>query len=203
MGGNDQLLKGVFDEGAMKGDLILTGTDQRTALFKVAKADGTVSMQAGGGTGLMVAQGQLNVQLGSQGNGADTTEDTLYTFSLPASSLSRTGQGVRVRARGTFAANGDNKTVRLYFGSSVVLSSGTLTSNNLAWESELWVAKNGASTQLASGEFLVPGADDIQLNGAGTETDTGAITIKLTGQAGSANANDIVCNMFSVEFLNY
>jgi hypothetical protein len=47
MGGNDQLLKGIPGQPALQGNLVVTDTDQTTALFTVTKATGAVTSAAG------------------------------------------------------------------------------------------------------------------------------------------------------------
>jgi hypothetical protein len=49
----------------------------------------------GGGTGTLLAEGRLDRQLGNPiaGNRADTTDDVLASYTLPASSLDVSGRG--------------------------------------------------------------------------------------------------------------
>lgn len=146
----------------------------------------------------VAAEGVIYISTTSTGNGADTTEDTLATFSLPANTLLNTGEALRIRAFGTCAANGDNKTMKLYFGASVVATP-TAATNNKNWELELIVVKSGANTQAVLGRGLVDTTPVTPYFNAGADTDTAAITIKCTGQAGTGNANDIVLKGFIVE----
>ena len=54
------------------------------------------------GTGTFIPSGAISKQFAASGvgNGADTTDDTLFTYSLPASSLDVAGRTLRVRAFG-------------------------------------------------------------------------------------------------------
>jgi hypothetical protein len=162
---------------------------------------GSVLEAAGSGSGQFHAAGLINAALSSTGNGADTTEDTLQTYSLPTNSLDNVSRCVRITTWGILAANADNKTIKLYFGGSVI-SSGTLTSSGVNWRSTLTVCKTGASTQSVLGEMSVGATMIAPYYNAGTDTDSSAITIKTTGQAGTANANDIVSKGQIVEFLS-
>lgn len=138
-----------------------------------------------------------SVQAGSVGNGADTSEDQLFTFSLPAGALAVAPNGLSIRAFGTLANNGDSKTVRLYFGSQSY-SLGTVTTANVGWKVDMTVFKTGANTQTILCQGMI-GATPIALTViAGTQTDTSPIVVKVTGQAGAANANDIVANLLAV-----
>jgi hypothetical protein len=132
------------------------------------------------------------------GNGADTTEDTLATFSLPANTFATTGEMLRIRAWGKTAANGDNKTMKLYFGASVVTTP-TAATNNKGWFLQLEVIRSGASTQQVFGTGLVDTTAVTPYYNAGADTDTAAIVIKCTGQAGTGNANDILLEGMVIE----
>ena len=156
---------------------------------------------AGQSSSTINAEGLLYANFTSTGNTADTTEDTLLSFSLPAKALSAANKGVRIRAWGTTAANADNKTVRLYFGSEVIASP-TAATNAKGWNLELDVFKTGSNTQVVFGSGQVDVTPITILQTTGAETDTGTITIKVTGQAGTANANDIVAKGLVIEYLN-
>lgn len=140
-----------------------------------------------------------SVQLSATGvgNGADTTEDTLFTYTLPANSLSLVNQGLSILAAGTLANNADNKTVKLYFGTQSY-SLGTVATANVAWSVKMTVFKTASNAQLILCEGMI-GSTAIALSLlTGTQTDTSSIVIKVTGQAGTANANDIVGKILAV-----
>lgn len=169
---------------------------------------GSVQFGMGTTTGPAFAHlgGVANAALTSTGNGADVTEDTLQTYSLPANALDQIGRCVRVTSWGTTANNADTKTLRLRFGGTLVYSQ-TLTTSVLGdWVIKATVCKTAANTQTAYAEGLNAAAlgtasPGIDVTAPG-ETDTSAIVIKTTGQAGTANANDIVCTAQIVEFLS-
>ncbi len=156
------------------------------------------------GTGTLLPMGNISTQLSATGigNGADSSEDTLFTFSLPASSFDIAGRGLAFLAFGKLAANSDTKTTRARFGSSIAYTSGGLTLSGVSWFLRGSIWKTGASTQqsLFEGQFgttiLAPQTE------AGSETDTGAITVKVTGQSGSSQANDVVANGLILTFMN-
>lgn len=149
------------------------------------------------------ANGVLNSQVSAAGAGntADTNEDVLFTYSLPANTLVNTGKGLRITAWGKTAANADNKTMKLYFGSEVITTP-TAATNNKGWWLELDVFRTGASTQQVFGLGQVDTTAVTVYSAAGAETETAAITIKVTGTAGTANANDILCFGMVVETIN-
>jgi hypothetical protein len=162
---------------------------------------GSVAFNAGQGTGRPHLAGLINTALTSTGNGADTTEDTLQSYSLPVNSLDTVGRCIRVTSWGTTANNGDNKTIRVYFGASLIAST-TAAFTNLSWIAHLTVCKTGSNTQSAIGDLTVGTTVIAPAHTAGADSDTAAITIKTTGQAGAANANDIVSKGQIVEFLS-
>ena len=137
----------------------------------------------------------------STSTGANTTETSLGTFSLPANSLDAIGRRLHVHA--TFLANttANNKTYKLYFGSELI-SSGVLASNGTTANADLWVLKTGASAQIVSGAMTVGTTVITGVSLVGAETDTAGITIKATGQNGSSVAGDISLTDFEIEFLN-
>jgi hypothetical protein len=157
--------------------------------------------QAGNGSAVFNPEGAIVVNTTTTGNGADTTEDTLVTYALPASSFNIAGKCVRVTSYVHFATNADTKTTKLYFGSEVIATAGAATSNKNGWL-QLIACKTGSSTQIVTGTGQVDTTAVTPYVATGAETDTSAITIKLTGQAGTGDANDIVNEATVVEALN-
>jgi hypothetical protein len=138
------------------------------------------------------------------GNGADTTEDTLFTYSLPANALASVGQSVSISAWGSVAATSATKTIRVYFGAQVVSLPYTTTQTG-AWRVAMQVYKQAANVQLIITEVDALGATTTRTisnitNGA--EVDTAAIVIKVTGQSSVGTANLLLCNGFTVRLSN-
>ncbi len=131
------------------------------------------------------------------------TEETLITYSLPASSLDATNRGLRVKVAGSTAANGNTKTIRLYFGSTVIMSNNVTTQPNAAgWELEYEIFRTSATTQKAIARGTVGSAQQTTTYTGVGETLTNALTIKVTGQNGIATASDITAQFLSVTFIN-
>lgn len=137
--------------------------------------------------------------------GTGTSEQVLATYSLPAGALDATGRRLKIRASFVTAANTQNKTCKLYFG-TVSISTGVVTTSAAAPWLELTVTKSGSSTQLVSGHGCggTTGIVPVALGGAGTatEADTAAIVIKATGTDGTSSAGDITIVDFCVEYDN-
>ena len=131
----------------------------------------------------------------------DAGEDNLMTYSLPANSMFLNDHVVRIHAWGTTAANGNNKTIKLYFGTSQLISSGVLTISNKDWEIKGVVVRTAAATQEATATFwdstpTTVGPDRT----TPSETLSSAVTIKCTGEG--VATNDIVQRGMIVEVLN-
>jgi len=130
---------------------------------------------------------------------ADTNEKDLASYVMPASFLVTDGHGVKIKTFGTTGANGNTKTVRVYFG-SVVVGSISAAANNLDWHIEAIVGRVTLNTQRyhSEGEF---GASTGKTRDTGSLTapETSAIVIKTTGQNGTSSANDIICDGLIIE----
>lgn len=139
------------------------------------------------------------------GNGADTTLDTLQTYTAPASTLVNVGDAIHIVASGTFASSTDTKNIKVELNpAGAGPTIGSLVGNvasTVAWAMDIWIVKTGASTQSIHVQGTVIGS----ANGAGTAsatttfTDTNALTIAVQGQnATAATANTANCRIFMV-----
>lgn len=75
-----------------------------------------------------VSDGALAANTSEAGN-SSTGETNLISYTMPANTLDNDGDTVEVEAGFSFAANGNNKTVKLYIGSDVVYDSGAVAQN--------------------------------------------------------------------------
>lgn len=158
---------------------------------------------AGNGTSVYGTEGLINVQTAAAGNGADQTEDTMHTFTLPANSLSGNGKALRIRGWGTTAANADNKTLKVYFGTAAQTVASAVAANNKAWYFELVVVRQSVGNQLLLTRGNFNAGEITPVVATATQDETTALTIKTTAQDGTANtANAISESCFMVEFLN-
>lgn len=165
----------------------------------VVDAVGTIGAAV---TGALTPDGIISqqVSLAGVGNAADTTDDVLFTYSMPANAFDKAGRGVEITAFGKYAANGNNKTVKLWFGATVVATTGVVTTNNNGFMITARVFKAGA---VASNTQIGQSGTNIALPTTPTETESGAIVIKLTGASGTTGAaNDVIGQNMQVKFLN-
>lgn len=159
------------------------------------------------GTGTFLPAGSLSAQVSVAGigNGADTTDDTLFSYTLPAHSLDISGRTVQVEAFGHFATNNNNKTVKIFVGSALWITSGVVTTNNEAWWLRIQFTKGASNTQTGFAVGLTGGVGVPLYVGSGTatETDTAPILIRLTGASPTSGvANDVFANGMTTTFLN-
>lgn len=156
---------------------------------------------AGGGSAEAGLAGVLYIEEASAQTGANTTETDLWSYVLPANTLSVDGYGVRITTSGTLGATANNKTVRLYFGATVIASVPTNNFNGETWRFVAEVFRTSAGAQVTSSFRILSASGSTSTITTPAETLTGAVTIKLTGQNGAAVAGDVVSRTALIEFL--
>ncbi len=154
--------------------------------------------------------------------GATGGDNVIGTYALPANTLNVAGVGgsdgpmLRIRAFGTFAANGNNKTVKIIFnpatatlgstvgtGGTTLLSSGVVAINALGFVLEAWLMKVGlpnANTQVGGQVTNIVGATIVSppVSVYPAAVENADIFIAVTGNA-ATTATDIVLDGFTVE----
>jgi hypothetical protein len=126
-----------------------------------------------------------------------TVETDLISYPMPASTLSVNGQKVRITVFGTTANNANLKTMKLYFGSTVVVSDGASAFTNFGWIYRATVIRVSATTQVAFSEGNVGnGTSAKAASAAPAETLSGAVTIKVTGQSNTAGGDVTATGMY-------
>jgi len=135
------------------------------------------------------------------GTGADTTEDTMMSVTLPANTLVNVGDTLHVVVRGVAAANTDVKTTRIKFGpgQTIAITQNSATTT-LAYYMESWITVTAVNAQTTA-SFAQNGtvasssaSSSVNLNMAAP------ITIALTGQnATNGTANSVQANLMLVE----
>lgn len=131
----------------------------------------------------------------------NATNSNLISFAIPANVLATNNKCVRVRAYGTTANNVAGKNLFFVVGSQTVLTTALTASIAGQWEVEALITRTGGNTQDIVARTL-QGATlifDQELT-AGTQTDTGIITIKCVAQGGASN--DIVQEGMVTEVIN-
>lgn len=129
--------------------------------------------------------GRLYVDTSAVGN-VGTGVDDLISYSVPANTLTVDGDMLTVTAYGTFAANGNNKEVKLLFGATTLVTTGVTTQSGGSWWIEAVVVRDGATAQLAKATFVLSGGTAVLATCTQpAETLSGAVVLKCTGEATS------------------
>lgn len=141
---------------------------------------------------------------GVAGNGADTNEDTLDSFTLPANSLvTPSYSGVAIYAWGKFADNSTSKVARVYCGTTNITTTGAnTTTHGISWALQLDVVMANHGNQVATAQGIAGSTPIPTVTTFGTDDETANMTVKVTGQSSSASANDIVLNGWYVVGMN-
>jgi hypothetical protein len=146
--------------------------------------------------GLAQCLADVQTSTAGVGNGADTTDDTLFTWPLPMWALRSNYHGLRAVASGHFASNGNNKRVKLWFAGTVVVDSGVLTSNNADWLAEMVIHRIDSTHVSCVGRFTVSGSADtvtVTANLSVSDLTANASTVKITGSSPTTGAaNDVL-----------
>lgn len=133
-------------------------------------------------------------------------EDILHTITAPANMVDGTGQRLRITAVGTYAANANNKNLRVRLNTAAgtsLFATGALAVNGGDWRLVVEVMRTATTT----GEFATRlDCEDSTITQAVSfdyistaVTWSNANTIDITGEATSNN--DIVCEWSSAEWL--
>ena len=120
-------------------------------------------------------------------------EDTLNTWTIPASTLAVNGESLEIEKAFSFAANANNKQVKIKFGATTIYASGAVAQNGGSAIFSIRIVRTSATTQdvyissQLSASSLLPLPTPYQTT---AETLSGTIVLCDTGEA-TAN-NDIV-----------
>ena len=159
-------------------------------------------VNTGAGSGVLQGAGMVYSNYTSTGN-TSTAETVLGTYTVTANSMpAASGKAVRVLAWGKTAANGNNKTVIIYFGAKLVATLAVAATNDKDWLLEATIIQGTTGAQTSLGRLYLEGAgNEVILVDTPAETETGDVIVKCTGESGTAS-NDILLKGMTVEFLN-
>lgn len=178
----------VFTSGTPSIDVYLNGAQSWTWTTSLNKSEVVLSTKAGSSTTYAKVGGIIDVNSTAVGN-VGVGEDDLITFSVPASTLNTNGDSIEFEMAGSYAANANNKQVKIKYGATTMFASGALAINNGAWSCKGRIVRTGAATQLYYIQFFTDNALLVASTKQGTaaETLSGAVTLKATGEATSNN----------------
>lgn len=151
------------------------------------------------GTKDIMLGGVLHVDTTTTGN-VGTGEDNLISYTLQKDAMNKDDDVLEIEAYGSLAVNGNNKNIKLYFGSQVIFTTGAVASNAKDWHIRATVVRTGAAAQVIASAFagdtvLVTQTADFV---AGTQALTANTVIKCTGEATATD--DIVQRALIVRF---
>lgn len=135
-------------------------------------------------------KGMLNINTIPASNIGGGTDD-LIVYTLPADTLINNGDILQIKGWGTFASNGNNKTVTINFGSQIIYTTAANAANGGTWNFTADIVRLSDSTQEINVVFLSNNTDlqndsdypTVQTNG--TQDLTEDVIIKCTGAASS------------------
>lgn len=184
----------VGDAGSQSNDF---GTNGVLADIIMPHTSGNVaSATLGGGVTSFLAPLEVvaNVQSSAAGIGCTSggTDDTLFTYSLPANTLKNVNDWVVIECWGKSAANTHNVTAKTWFGGTAIATTGVVsTTSAFPIYMRCTVVKTAANTQLVTNDQITFGAGTSNIAPvvptAAAITDTSAIIIKFTALCTTAN----------------
>jgi hypothetical protein len=181
--------------GAADLDSTLNVDGASTLVGNVTVTGGLLKLAGSSGNDAAVG-GVLYGSVAAVGN-VGAGEDDLMTYTVPANTLSADGMGLHFEAWGTFANNGNTKTVKVLFGADSYTIFTFSTAVAAQWKIVGRIVRTGAATQ----DVFVDGKNsntttDVLTITTATRTLSGSNVLKLTG-TGTSN-NDIVQEYFRV-----
>lgn len=99
------------------------------------------------------------------------TETDLLTTNIDVGTLAKQSSSILLFACGTTGANANNKTIKLYFGSTEIFTTGAFAGNDIDWTLQAEIVRNGATAQITWAQFF------------------GSATLTSKIQAGTATVN--------------
>lgn len=128
-------------------------------------------------------------------------EDDLMTYSIPAGQLASTGDYIEFKMTFIFATNTNNKQIKVYYGGTNFYASTAQAQNDGSMEIVGTIIRTGATSQRISfhqvnNTTLFPDYEDYT---TASETLSGAVTLKATGEATSNN--DIIQKILTVKYV--
>lgn len=160
-----------------------------TATSGFTVSGGALTVPVGTGS-TVITSGMLHSDFSTVAN-SSTTETTLHTWTMPASTLTTTGQVLEYEVNGTVASSVNAKSLKFYFGSTTFATFTPSTSTAASYVMKARITRTGASAQSYEYEFFrtTTGGGTVftTSNGTMTETEGSTIVIKTTGTGGASS----------------
>ena len=139
--------------------------------------------RSGGYTGVSP---KINVNSASN---VDSNVTDLLQYNLSAGSLGHNSSIININAFGTVAATATNIRIILYFGSSILIDTGTVAANSVSWTIESKIVRVSINSQkvittIISDNTLITNKSSYVATSENLDTD---LVIKCTGTGGSSD----------------
>jgi parallel beta-helix repeat protein len=203
----------AIQRAALTGDVTATAGSNTTSIpndtVTFAKmqnvADSTIAGRAvGAGTGditaLTAAQVLTILGLSSSlhtftsftANTAGGADTTLDSYTVPAGKLAADGDSIWFEAWGTFASNGNSKTLKVHFGSSgvFVIWSQSSTLSGVDWEIKGRIMRISATSQMATVSIIAGTSASANYTSGLDQTLSGTVGFSIIGA--SSGSGDII-----------
>lgn len=136
--------------------------------------------------------------VGNAGGG----EDNLMGYAVPPGVLTRDGEYLEAAMGFTFAANANNKRVRVYFGSTLLYDTSALALNDKAMSINVLLIRKTATSQVCMARMQandgVLATSSVDYTAAAETLAASTLTLKATGEATSDN--DVVQQYMTVKW---
>ena len=143
----------------------------------------------------LASTGQLSSKTASTGTPASTTETSLYSTTVAANTIGSDGDTIEFTAWGQFAANNNNKTLRMKINGITIASNSTqVNPNNLSFMIRYTGIRTGSAAQNGIVEIIFEDLATETVIVNETEDFTTSMIYEITGENGTAVLNDIVLN---------
>ena len=177
-----------FKSAGVLADTVTASTAATNLKLAPSAAAQSVQFPVGGSTSFAGGETIASIQVSAAGVActAGSTDDTLFTYSLPANALKNVGDYVKVYAWGTGVATAS--TNKLWFGGTAFVSDGGVTSATPIIQ-KMTIIKTAASTQIVMTDDNYHGTTANIARVIPTTaaiTDTSAIVIKSTANSAAA-----------------
>jgi hypothetical protein len=132
--------------------------------------------------------GLLSVDTSSESN-SGTGQTDLISYELSANQMRNNGDVLEIEAWGVYAANANNKTITLKFGSQTILDTGAVAANDGSWKIKAKIIRTDAATQEIITEIISSNSSvaDSVTRTAGTQALTSSVDIKITATGGASD----------------
>lgn len=148
-----------------------------------------------GGLGISIG-GTISTNTTSAAN-SGSGETTMMTYTVEP--MKANNDEIYVKAWGTYAANANNKTIKLKFGGQTILTTGSIAANAGSWQIEASIIRTAAATQEITATVISSNINvaESATRTAGTQDLTASNALFITGQGTSSD--DIVQNAMIVK----